>query len=101
MDDNRQSKGTYEQTSPFYRPLWRRIAITAVVALWLAFEIYNESGLWIAIAAAMLCDRLLDQHPQTADQRPLLLRLAPAGDSDSPLCLKVGSGKVASRSARQ
>jgi hypothetical protein len=44
-----------EQQHPFYRPLWRRVAITAVVALWLAFEIYQgASGLWVAIAAGML-----------------------------------------------
>lgn len=58
MDDRSQPgerrAGTYEQASPFYRPLWRRIAITAGVAGWLAFEIYNNSGLWIAVACAML-----------------------------------------------
>lgn len=58
MDDKSQpNEGrarTYEQASPFYKPLWRRVAITAVVAAWLAFEIYNKSGLWIAIACAML-----------------------------------------------
>jgi|GEM_PF-546584 len=73
MDDSRESKRTYEQSSPFYRPLWRRIAITAVVALWLAFEIYNESGLWIAIAAAMLCYALWTfflSWPKTPDNPP-------------------------------
>lgn len=58
MDDRSQGEQqkarTYEQASPFYRPLWRRIAITAGVAAWLAFEIYNNSGLWIAVACAML-----------------------------------------------
>jgi hypothetical protein len=73
MDDSRESKRTYEQSSPFYRPLWRRIAITAVVALWLAFEIYNQSGLWIAIAAAMLCYALWTfflSWPKTPDNPP-------------------------------
>jgi paraquat-inducible protein B len=58
MDDRPQPGGgrakTYEQASPFYKPLWRRIAITAAVAAWLAFEIYNNEGLWITIAGAML-----------------------------------------------
>jgi hypothetical protein len=44
-----------EHNSPFYRPLWRRIAITAVVALWLAFEIHGGDGMWTAIAGGMLC----------------------------------------------
>lgn len=58
MDDRPQpgvrGARTYEQASPFYKPLWRRVVITAVVAAWLAFEIYNNEGLWIAAAAAML-----------------------------------------------
>lgn len=73
MDDKRQGNRTYEQSSPFYRPLWRRVAITAVVALWLAFEIYNESGFWIAIAAAMLCYALWTfflSWPKTPDNPP-------------------------------
>ncbi|MFN4142259.1 DUF3329 domain-containing protein [Aestuariivirga sp.] len=44
-----------EQKHPFYKPLWRRIAIVAVVAAWLALEIYRGSeSLWIMIAAGML-----------------------------------------------
>lgn len=58
MDDKSQPGGrgarTYEQASPFYKPLWRRVAITAVVAAWLAFEIYKNEALWIAAASAML-----------------------------------------------
>jgi hypothetical protein len=75
MDDNRQSKRSYEQSSPFYRPLWRRVAITVVVALWLAFEIYHESGLWIGIAAAMLCYAVWTfflSWPKTPDDPPPL-----------------------------
>ena len=57
MDDKRQGgeRRPYEQTSSFYQPLWRRVAITLGVALWLGFEIYGGSGLWIAIAGAMFC----------------------------------------------
>jgi hypothetical protein len=44
-----------EQQHPFYKPLWRRIAIVAVIVLWLAFEIYQDGGgLWVALAAGML-----------------------------------------------
>lgn len=44
-----------EQQHPFYKPLWRRIAIVAVIVLWLGFELYQESGgLWVGLAAAML-----------------------------------------------
>ncbi len=44
-----------EQKHPFYRPLWRRVAIVVTVALWLLFELYQQnSGLWIAIAGGML-----------------------------------------------
>ncbi len=56
--ENRPQGGegrAFEQSSPFYKPLWRRIAIIAAVALWLGFEIYGGSGFWTAIAAGMLC----------------------------------------------
>ncbi len=44
-----------EQQHPFYKPLWRRVAIVAVIVFWLGFEIYQESdGLWIGLAGAML-----------------------------------------------
>ncbi len=44
-----------EQKHPFYKPLWRRVAVVVAVALWLAFELYQgSSGLWIAIAGGML-----------------------------------------------
>jgi hypothetical protein len=40
-----------EQDHPFYRPLWRRIAIVAVTALWAAFELYTQSnGLFMALS---------------------------------------------------
>ena len=44
-----------EQQHPFYKPLWRRIVIIAVIAFWLGFELYMGSGgLWIALAGGML-----------------------------------------------
>jgi hypothetical protein len=39
---------------PFYKPLWRRIAIVAVTAGWALFEFYTQqSGLWIGLATAV------------------------------------------------
>ncbi len=44
-----------EQKHPFYKPLWRRVAMVVTIALWLAFELYQQSsGLWIALAGGML-----------------------------------------------
>lgn len=71
MDIKRQFS---EQNSPFYRPLWRRIVITAAVALWLAFEIgFGGSGFWTVIAAGMLCYALwifFLSWPKTPDNPP-------------------------------
>ena len=37
---------------PFYRPLWRRIAIVAVTAAWTAYEVFwGGNGLWLVLAA--------------------------------------------------
>ena len=44
-----------EQQHPFYKPLWRRVAIVAVILFWLGFEIYHEAEtIWIAIAGGLL-----------------------------------------------
>jgi hypothetical protein len=40
---------------PFYKPLWRRLTIVAVVALWTAYEVLvGKEPLWISLSAAML-----------------------------------------------
>ena len=44
-----------EQQHPFYKPLWRRVMIVAVIFFWLFFEIYTGSSeIWIVLALAML-----------------------------------------------
>jgi Ca2+/Na+ antiporter len=44
-----------EQQHPFYKPLWRRVVIVAVIVFWLCFEIYQGAEtIWIAIAAGLL-----------------------------------------------
>ena len=74
MSDNRRKSRFYEQNSPFYRPLWRRVAITAVVALWLGIEIYyGGSGFWTVIATGMLCYAVWTfflSWPKTPDNPP-------------------------------
>jgi hypothetical protein len=39
---------------PFFRPLWRRVAVTTFVAAWFALEAYQRDGLWIVVSAGML-----------------------------------------------
>ena len=39
---------------PFYRPLWRRVAIVAVTGAWAAFELsLGNSGLWTVLGCAV------------------------------------------------
>jgi hypothetical protein len=39
---------------PFYRPLWRRVAIVAVTLIWAGFEIFVAGdGFWTVLALAM------------------------------------------------
>ena len=39
----------------FYRPLWRRILLVAVVAAWPAFELFGSGDLvWIVLSGGML-----------------------------------------------
>jgi hypothetical protein len=40
---------------PFYEPYWRRVAIVASVAVWLAVEVFiAKDGLWTPLAAGTL-----------------------------------------------
>ena len=44
-----------EQQHPFYKPLWRRVVIVIVIALWLAFVLYvGSGGIWLALGAGAL-----------------------------------------------
>jgi hypothetical protein len=39
---------------PFYKPLWRRLLIVAVVAIWASYEIFgSKEPLWISLALGM------------------------------------------------
>jgi hypothetical protein len=38
---------------PFYRPLWRRIAVVLATAIWFGFELWTSNdGMWLVIGAA-------------------------------------------------
>jgi hypothetical protein len=41
------------QDHPFFRPLWRRIALVAFCAAWAVFEAVNDQGFWMMIAGGM------------------------------------------------
>ena len=44
-----------DRDHPFYRPLWRRIAIVALVAGWAAYEILvAQEGFWTMLSLAFL-----------------------------------------------
>ena len=48
-----------DQKHPFFQPLWRRIAIVALVAAWLCFEVlYTHDTLWLSAPAAILAYRV-------------------------------------------
>ncbi|EXL03204.1 hypothetical protein [Aquamicrobium defluvii] len=38
---------------PFYRPLWRRIAIVALSFAWAAFELSNGETIWAMVFGAI------------------------------------------------
>lgn len=44
-----------QSDADFFRPLWRRILVTLVVAGWCAYEtLFSHDGLWIAITSVAL-----------------------------------------------
>jgi hypothetical protein len=43
-----------DESHPFYKPLWRRLALVGVLAGWTAFEVfYTQQPLWIAVAGGL------------------------------------------------
>jgi hypothetical protein len=38
---------------PFFRPLWRRVAIVALCAAWTAFEYWNGETMWATLVGAI------------------------------------------------
>ncbi|MFB9947783.1 DUF3329 domain-containing protein [Rhizobium puerariae] len=38
---------------PFYEPLWRRLLIPAICAVWVAFELLAGEPIWAAIVGAI------------------------------------------------
>jgi hypothetical protein len=44
-----------QRDAEWFRPLWRRVAVTALVAVWLGYEaIFSHELLWMAISGAAL-----------------------------------------------
>jgi hypothetical protein len=44
-----------DESHPFYKPLWRRLALVGVLAGWTAFEVfYTQQPLWMLVAGALL-----------------------------------------------
>ncbi|KAA0971734.1 DUF3329 domain-containing protein [Aureimonas fodinaquatilis] len=42
-----------DSNHPFFRPLWRRVAVIAFCVAWAGFEWWNDQMLWAAIMLAI------------------------------------------------
>lgn len=42
----------FDVQTPFFRPLWRRVAVTAVCLAWAAMEVANGAVLWAVLFGA-------------------------------------------------
>jgi hypothetical protein len=47
-----RKKSLFEVRHPFFRPLWRRVVVTAMCLAWALFELSNEAYAWAAIFGA-------------------------------------------------
>lgn len=45
---------TRSSDSPFFRPLWRRVAVLVVSGAWAALEFYAQAPFWGVIALGFL-----------------------------------------------
>lgn len=57
---------------PWLKPLYRRVIVTIVCALWVTFEVYQESTFWFAVAVIALgyalWDFFLSGNYRTSDE---------------------------------
>ena len=47
-----RKKSLFEVRHPCFRPLWRRVVVTAMCLAWALFELSNEAYAWAAIFGA-------------------------------------------------
>ncbi|MDA9865358.1 hypothetical protein N9C96_01640 [bacterium] len=45
-------KSAFDVRHPFFRPLWRRAALTVFTLVWAFFELSNGATLWAALFGA-------------------------------------------------
>lgn len=45
-------KGLFNVQHPFFIPLWRRVAITAITLIWAVVELSNGQPIWACIFGA-------------------------------------------------
>jgi len=45
--------GLKDRDITFFRPLWRRIAVSAVCVIWAALEVWHGEQLWILITLGL------------------------------------------------
>ncbi|MGB3387497.1 MAG: DUF3329 domain-containing protein [Pseudaminobacter sp.] len=62
---------TKDNEHPFFRPLWRRIAVVAVCIAWAGVEIAAGERIWALVASAAACYAVWQ----------LLLRYSPPADT--------------------
>ena len=43
----------FDASHPFYRPLWRRVAIVAITGGWAVIEYRNDAPIWAALFMAI------------------------------------------------
>ena len=43
----------FDPNHPFYRPLWRRVVIVLVTAVWAVVEYLNDAPVWSLLFAAI------------------------------------------------
>lgn len=63
-----------QKDADFFRPLWRRVVVTAVVAVWFGYEaLFSRDPLWITITAVGLAYcvwNLFLRYPQNSAGSP-------------------------------
>lgn len=53
VEENPVRRGPFDIQHPFFNPLWRRIAVTTVCALWGLYEWSQDAQIWAILFGAI------------------------------------------------
>ncbi|WEK06363.1 MAG: hypothetical protein P0Y65_08980 [Candidatus Devosia phytovorans] len=66
----------------WFKPLWRRVAVTVFLAVWCAWEWWNQEAFWGVLVGAALAYSLYNFFYAFPKEEPVNEQIPPVGETD-------------------